>query len=175
MSIFAKISVADLVATPWTERPGARAILNSFSAARPSREVHRRMFVRGYEEFHLYADPRVDQLGAMRTEALQAVLDVEDLLTREQFGAAIDAQPQVTDAIDRVLAEPIADADWGTALNAKIAGHAARQAEHEAAIVATLADMADRHVEEAEFNARWNAMSYREAVAFLRERETANA
>lgn len=175
MSVFAKISVADLLATPWTEHPGARAILNGFSAAQPSREVHRRTFVRGYEEFHLYADPRVDQLGAMRSEALQAVLDVEDLLPREQFGAAIGAQAQVTDAIDTILAEPAADADWWITLNAKIAGHAAQQAKHEAAIVATLADMAERHVEEAEFNARWNAMSYREAVAFMRERETANA
>lgn len=62
---------------------------------------------------------------------------------------------------------------WWSALNASIDGHVAKLAEHEANIDRVLADMAARHVEEAAFLERWNAMTYREALAFQREREAA--
>lgn len=64
----------------------------------------------------------------------------------------------------------VANAEWWAAHNAKIAQHAAQLAVHEAAIQATLAEMAEQHIADAAFNARWNAMSYREAVAFQQGR-----
>ena len=51
----------------------------------------------------------------------------------------------------------------------------ARIADHEAAISRTLDEMATRRVEDAAFNERWNAMSYREAVGFMRGREAVDA
>lgn len=64
---------------------------------------------------------------------------------------------------------------WWTALNASIDGHIAKLAAHEANIDLTLADMAERHVEEAVFLERWSAMTYCEALAFQRERGAAHA
>lgn len=100
---FATDTVAD-VAAPWTERPEARAVLASFLTDQPERETQRQTFVRVRDEWHTYADRRVEQLEAIRTASLQAILDAELLLTREQFNAAFAAQPQVTAAIDAVLA-----------------------------------------------------------------------
>lgn len=67
------------------------------------------------------------------------------------------------------------DAAWWSDLNARIAGHVAAQASHEAEITQLLDEMAARHAEDVVFLERWNSMSYAEAVAFQRERETANA
>ena len=67
-----------------------------------------------------------------------------------------------------------ADAAWWSDLNARITRHAAAQAKHEIEITRLLDEMAARHVEEAALLKRWNSMSYPEAVAFQRERETSN-
>ena len=65
------------------------------------------------------------------------------------------------------------DAAWWRDLNARIAGHVAAQASHEAEITRLLEAMAARQVDDAAFIERWNSMSYPEAVAFQRERESA--
>ena len=63
------------------------------------------------------------------------------------------------------------DAAWWSDLNTRIAGHVAAQAKHEAEIARLLDEMATRHVKEAAFLERWNAMSFQEAVAFMRAGE----
>ena len=66
-------------------------------------------------------------------------------------------------------------AAWWSDLNARIARHVAAQAKHEIEITRLLNAMAARHVEEAAFIERWNSMTYLEAVASQRERESADA
>ncbi|MFZ5793368.1 MAG: hypothetical protein ACRCS5_05995 [Sphingomonas sp.] len=67
------------------------------------------------------------------------------------------------------------DAAWWNDLNARIDGHVAAQAKHEAEITRLLDEMATHHVKEAAFQERWNAMSYHEAVAFMRKWEAGHA
>lgn len=64
----------------------------------------------------------------------------------------------------------VATAKWWAAHNARIAAHRAAGAAHEAAIDQLLADMAERQRTDAEFQAAWNPMTYREAVAFQQAR-----
>ncbi|MDR7257824.1 carboxylesterase type B [Sphingomonas sp. BE270] len=91
------------LALPWTERADARAILASFATEPTSRATHRQTFGRVRDEWHSYDDSRADQLEAIRTDALTAILETETLMTREQFRGAISAQPHVTAAIDAAL------------------------------------------------------------------------
>ena len=72
-----------------------------------------------------------------------------------------------------VLAAASTDATWWSDLNARIAGHVAAQASHEAEITRLLEAMAARQVDDVAFIERWDSMSYPEAVAFQRERELA--
>ena len=64
----------------------------------------------------------------------------------------------------------VASRDFFAALNARIEAHRVAGDVHEAAIDQLLADMAERQRADAEFQAAWNAMTYREAVAFRRAR-----
>ena len=64
----------------------------------------------------------------------------------------------------------VATAKWWAAQNARIDAHRAAGAAHEAAIDQLLTDMAERQRADAEFQTAWNAMNYREAVAFQQAR-----
>ena len=89
---FATPIAAEAVSQPWTECPEARAILASFLTDQPERETHRQTYGRVRDEWHSYADRRAEQLAEIRTAALQAILDAEDQLTRDEFRAALSAQ-----------------------------------------------------------------------------------
>jgi hypothetical protein len=61
-----------------------------------------------------------------------------------------------------------AEAFW-IKLNTRLDHHIAKGAAHEAAIDATLGEIRAGWDEQARFLETWNAMTYREAVAFQRE------
>ncbi|BCA57722.1 hypothetical protein [Sphingomonas sp. HMP6] len=64
----------------------------------------------------------------------------------------------------------LANEKWLAAINDLIAYHRTRADQHEAEITRLLAGMAERQRADAEFEAAWNAMTYREAVAFQQGR-----
>lgn len=99
------LPTATQLARPWTQQRAASDILASLRDTPPACEARFDTYVQTRDEYHAYVDPRVDLLHGMWNAAMQAILHNEASLTRDEFRAAISAQPRVTDAIDATLAD----------------------------------------------------------------------